>query len=76
MNLSKFFSISILFLLVGMMTFASGAEEEPAHMTYPGTHGDVWKLEASDPLLIGGYGDNFVYDGQDNQKDNKEGNKK
>jgi len=28
-----------------------------------GRHRPIWKLEASNPLLIGGYGDNFNYDG-------------
>ena len=54
---------AVLCLMVGSTLFANGAEEVD-YMTTEGSHGDVWKLEATDPLLIGGYGDNFVYDGE------------
>ncbi|MBF9016908.1 MULTISPECIES: hypothetical protein [unclassified Oceanispirochaeta] len=56
----------ILFVLSSFTSvFAEGAAEEPTnYMAYEGSHKDVWKLEATDPLLIGGYGDNFVYDGK------------
>jgi hypothetical protein len=56
----------IFFILISSsVVFAEGAAEEPTnYMDYEGTHKDVWKLEASDPLLIGGYGDNFVYNGK------------
>lgn len=55
--------ITAVFLLVGSILFANGTTEEVDYMTFEGSHDDVWKLEARSPLLIGGYGDNFVYDG-------------
>lgn len=30
---------------------------------FEGSHAPVWQLQAESPLLIGGYGDNFNYDG-------------
>ncbi|RKX75698.1 MAG: hypothetical protein DRP60_08470, partial [Spirochaetes bacterium] len=45
-------------------TAAEPAAAEPAYLTFEGSHADNWKLEATDGLLIGGYGDNFVYDGK------------
>ena len=30
---------------------------------FPGSHNPVWNLRATKPLIIGGYGDNFNYDG-------------
>ena len=30
---------------------------------FEGEHEPVWQLKAGNPLLIGGYGDNFSYDG-------------
>lgn len=33
------------------------------YLTLKGRHRADWKLEATNPLLIGGYGDNFNYDG-------------
>ncbi len=38
--------------------------EETSYMTIDGKHGNKWMLTASKPLLIGGYGDNFVYNGE------------
>ena len=46
------------------MVFAEGAQETVDYMTIPGKHKNVWKLEAADGLLIGGYGDNFSYNGK------------
>ena len=68
MNKTGIIIMSLLVLSAGSFLFASGEQEEPGmkepvYMTYEGTHGDMWKLEATDALLIGGYGDNFVYDG-------------
>jgi hypothetical protein len=43
------------------------AEEpkESSYRSFSGEHEPQWDLRASDPLLIGGYGDNFAYDGED-----------
>jgi len=71
--------LTLLALMASPMLFASGAQDEPvqaeptaaepaaaepAYLTFEGSHADNWKLEATDGLLIGGYGDNFVYDGK------------
>ena len=58
------FSLTFLVLAAGAV-IAEGQQEEPEHMTFSGNHKDTWRLKASDGLLIGGYGDNFVYDGED-----------
>ena len=63
MDIFKRIVFALAFLMVGFALFASGVEEEPEHLTFEGSHADTWKLEARNPLLIGGYGDNFVYDG-------------
>ena len=58
--------LAVLIIAVGAATIvlAEGKQEQPDYLTIPGKHGDTWKLEATNPLLIGGYGDNFVYDGK------------
>ena len=47
----------------GMFVFAKGQKENEDYMTFLGSHKNSWKLEATEGLLIGGYGDNFVYNG-------------
>lgn len=65
MNRLRRVLIMAVFLAVITSVFAEGSKEEvPDYMTFKGSHADQWKLEAADPLLIGGYGDNFVYDGK------------
>ena len=55
----------VLFFLVSFTSvFAEAAAEEESYMTFDGKHDARWKLRATDPLLIGGYGDNFVYNGK------------
>jgi hypothetical protein len=43
--------------------YAEGEQEN--YKTFSGNHKPQWTLEASDGLLIGGYGDNFVYNGEE-----------
>jgi hypothetical protein len=44
---------------------AEGEQEKVSeYKSFEGDHGPEWTLEASEPLLIGGYGDNFAYDGK------------
>ncbi len=64
MSKSGFILFAMLVLMAGTMLFANGEQEESTYMTFEGSHKDVWKLEATDALLIGGYGDNFVYNGE------------
>lgn len=33
-------------------------------LSFEGEHAPVWNISAKDPLVIGGYGDNFAYDGK------------
>jgi len=63
MTRTGFILLTLLALITGPMLFASGAQDEPApaaaepsYMTFEGSHADNWKLEATDGLLIGGYG--------------------
>jgi hypothetical protein len=63
-SLSKIVSASaVLLILSSWAALAEGSQEQSDYMTFEGRHRDVWKLEASSGLLIGGYGDNFNYDG-------------
>jgi hypothetical protein len=41
----------------------SASKEVTTVSSFKGTHDDLWSLKASSPFLIGGYGDNFNYDG-------------
>ncbi len=65
-HLKTFISIlAVLAFVVPVSTVvAEGAAEEVDYMTFRGSHEAEWQLRATDPLLIGGYGDNFVYDGE------------
>ncbi len=66
-------SLSLYLLFFSLNVFASGGNDEKmiiedvtsddGVMGFLGEHDANWKLEATDPLLIGGYGDNFNYDG-------------
>jgi len=42
---------------------ASEANQKTEVLRFEGEHKPLWYLEASRPFLIGGYGDNFNYDG-------------
>ncbi len=55
----------MLILFIGFAAYGEGnQEEEPAQMTIDDAPDSQWNLKASNGLLIGGYGDNFVYDGK------------
>lgn len=56
-----------MFLIQACTTKALDKAEEASYMTINGSHADEWMLTATDPLLIGGYGDNFVYNGENVQ---------
>lgn len=60
-------TMAIALLLVSAVIYAEGTseQEEVDYMTFEGSHSPNWELEASNGLLIGGYGDNFDYDGSD-----------
>lgn len=45
-------------------TTETEAGDESSYKSYEGGHASQWKLEASELLIIGGYGDNFAYDGE------------
>ena len=61
----KIVLVSMLILFIGFAAFGEGnQEEEPAQMTSDDAPDSQWNLKASNGLLIGGYGDNFVYDGK------------
>jgi hypothetical protein len=53
--------IVVLFSFIGFIGAEGNSEE---NMAFSGDHSAEWKLKASNPLLIGGYGDNFVYNGK------------
>jgi hypothetical protein len=59
----KLMVAAVLLVLSSWAVLADGSPEQVDYMTFEGRHKDVWKLEASQGLLIGGYGDNFNYDG-------------
>lgn len=42
---------------------ASHTPESKGVIDFEGSHDSLWILQASKPLIIGGYGDNFNYDG-------------
>lgn len=48
--------------LILMGSVMSWAKEEVK--SFPGSHKAIWQLEGSQPYLIGGYGDNFSYSGE------------
>jgi len=52
---------SLLVVLSMLILPAVAAQED--YLAFEGQHDPVWSLKASDGLLIGGYGDNFSYDG-------------
>jgi hypothetical protein len=54
-------TISILLGLLLTLPTITHAEEDV--LRFDGMHSPVWHLKAKKPLLIGGYGDNFNYDG-------------
>lgn len=54
--------LALLFTAAGL--FAGGSQESVDYLTIEGKHKNVWKLKATNGLLIGGYGNNFVYDGK------------
>lgn len=41
-----------------------GAASDAEVIGFEGVHAPLWKLKARSPLLIGGYGDKFNYDGK------------
>ncbi len=43
--------------------YASHTPESKGVIDFTGSHDSLWILKASNPLIIGGYGDNFNYDG-------------
>jgi hypothetical protein len=62
-------------MIAGTPLFAGGQQEpeqemessetmEPEYKSFEGSHAAEWSLKASEPLIIGGYGDNFAYDGK------------
>ena len=61
---SLLFTVILLTSLsAATISFAEGSQEKTEYLSFSGKHDPVWKLEAPDLLLIGGYGDNFNYDG-------------
>lgn len=69
--MTKRFVMSLLVLLFAggsILSASSLSADEPAQtgsevLGFVGEHDSVWYLKATNPLLIGGYGDNFSYDG-------------
>jgi hypothetical protein len=55
-----FFLTLVLGLSASIGLFAVTGKD---YQTIEGRHRPIWKLEASNPLLIGGYGDNFDWSG-------------
>lgn len=60
LNLVRIVVLLASLLLVGIPLVAAAQE---AYLTFEGQHDPVWSLKASNGRLIGGYGDNFSYDG-------------
>ncbi len=57
-------SIILMMLALSFICFTGKtAMGEQKVLEFSGTHVPVWNLEARSPFLIGGYGDNFSYDG-------------
>ncbi|MGL1893454.1 MAG: hypothetical protein OCD02_17590 [Spirochaetaceae bacterium] len=63
-KVSFIFLVLSVFLIQACTTKPLTKAEEVLYMTIDGSHAAEWKLTATDPLLIGGYGDNFVYNGE------------
>lgn len=58
-----------LLVIVSLIVFSAGflfaeGQQEADYETIAGKHAANWTLKASEGLLIGGYGDNFVYNGE------------
>ena len=67
-NFSRYSKGFILTIILGIFMslplFTEGTAEETEYLSFSGRHQAEWRLDATDPLLIGGYGDNFAYDGK------------
>ena len=57
-NVIRMFAVM---LGVSVSTYAWAQDEV---IGFEGEHGPVWSLTGTHPFLIGGYGDNFAYDGE------------
>ncbi len=62
--------IAVGFMTVFVMASANADTDDSAKgnevkevVGFEGSHAPVWRLKAGNPLLIGGYGDNFNYNG-------------
>jgi len=51
-----------LLIVLSILVLPTVAAQE-GYLDFEGEHGPIWHLKATDGLLIGGYGDNFSYDG-------------
>ncbi len=67
----KKFAVRLFFVVItNFLVFCSvgwaddvGVDPKADVHGFAGVHESLWDLKAHDPLLIGGYGDNFSYDG-------------
>ncbi len=59
-SLAWLVALGISLLLVAIPL---GAAAQESYMEFEGEHDPVWYVKGTDGLLIGGYGDNFSYDG-------------
>jgi hypothetical protein len=59
--------VSLLLVAVFALPLSSLAHEKDGKikgsLSFEGSHSPIWHLKAKKPFLIGGYGDNFNYDG-------------
>lgn len=64
---SNFLAISLMLSTVPLSAdeghHMSQANDNSEVLSFAGQHQQTWHLKATKPLLIGGYGDNFNYDG-------------
>lgn len=60
LNLMRIAAIVTSLLLVTIPVVAAA---QGGYLEFEGEHGPIWNLKATDGRLIGGYGDNFNYDG-------------
>ena len=58
----KYALVLVAVLALAALTIATAGAQE-GYLEFEGEHDPIWHLKATNGLLIGGYGDNFSYDG-------------
>ncbi len=63
-TLGRLISVPVALTIAGGMVVLTAASSRPASQTDASVVDGAWSIEASGARIIGGYGDNFAYDGE------------